>query len=95
MWGKIEMNKSNLSDFIVRAQFPEIIEKIRQSDNAVIEASAGTGKTYTLQNLFIELLSGDGVRPGVPAAPASARFYADGCDGRSDASLCHGVRAGS
>lgn|GEM_PF-1562561 len=60
------MNKSNLSDFIVRAQFPEIIEKIRQSDNAVIEASAGTGKTYTLQNLFIELLSGDGVRPGVP-----------------------------
>ena len=35
---------------------PQILNSILQSRHAVIEASAGTGKTFTIEHLFIELL---------------------------------------
>lgn len=35
---------------------PDILDRIPKDDHTVIEASAGTGKTYTIEHLFIELL---------------------------------------
>ena len=35
---------------------PDVVAKISTGGNAVIEASAGTGKTYTLEHLVVELL---------------------------------------
>ncbi len=35
---------------------PDILEAIPKDRHAVIEASAGTGKTYTIEHLFVELL---------------------------------------
>ena len=35
---------------------PRILNDILQSRHAVIEASAGTGKTFTIEHLFVELL---------------------------------------
>lgn len=60
------MNPSNGNAMFVRMPHPPIIGRIREAENCVIEASAGTGKTYTLQNLFIDLLAGAGKRPGLP-----------------------------
>lgn len=37
---------------------PEILERLPPSGHVVIEASAGTGKTYTLEHLVLELLIG-------------------------------------
>jgi exodeoxyribonuclease V beta subunit len=39
-----------------RHEKPSILSRIPLDNHAVIEASAGTGKTYTLENLIIELL---------------------------------------
>ena len=35
---------------------PEILSQIPLDEHAVIEASAGTGKTYTIEHLFVEIL---------------------------------------
>jgi len=40
---------------------PSILESIPRDRHAVIEASAGTGKTYTIENMVVELLVRDGV----------------------------------
>jgi len=40
---------------------PEILDEITRARHAVIEASAGTGKTYTIEHLVIELLLRHGV----------------------------------
>ena len=40
---------------------PSILENIPRDRHAVIEASAGTGKTYTIENMVVELLVRDGV----------------------------------
>jgi len=40
---------------------PSILEYIPRDRHAVIEASAGTGKTYTIENMVVELLVRDGV----------------------------------
>src|SRR5258708_25276552 len=45
------MEMSNL-----KYQRPTILDKIPLDDHAVIEASAGTGKTYTIENLVVEIL---------------------------------------
>src|SRR5258708_33630618 len=45
------MEMSNL-----KYQRPTILDKIPLDQHAVIEASAGTGKTYTIENLVVELL---------------------------------------
>lgn len=39
----------------VRIRFPEVLDRIG-TGHAVIEASAGTGKTYTLEHLVVDLL---------------------------------------
>jgi exodeoxyribonuclease V beta subunit len=39
-----------------RYRKPEALAKISMRGNAVIEASAGTGKTHTLEHLVVELL---------------------------------------
>ncbi|MFW6050068.1 MAG: UvrD-helicase domain-containing protein [Myxococcota bacterium] len=41
---------------IVRYPRPEVLDDIRLDRPTVIEASAGTGKTYTLEHLVVELL---------------------------------------
>jgi exodeoxyribonuclease V beta subunit len=41
---------------VIRAARPEILERIGASRDAVIEASAGTGKTFTLVHLVVELV---------------------------------------
>ena len=40
---------------------PAILDQIPLDSHAVIEASAGTGKTYTIEHLFVELLLTKGV----------------------------------
>ena len=40
---------------------PSILESIPRDCHTVIEASAGTGKTYTIENMVVELLVRDGV----------------------------------
>src|SRR5258708_9350191 len=45
------MEMSNL-----KYQRPTILDKIPLDQHAVIEASAGTGKTYTIENLVVEIL---------------------------------------
>ena len=40
---------------------PPVIDRIPRSGDAVIEASAGTGKTYTLEHLVIDLVLRDGL----------------------------------
>ena len=35
---------------------PQILREIPSRGHAIIEASAGTGKTYTLEHLIIDLL---------------------------------------
>ena len=35
---------------------PRILDKIPRDRHAVIEASAGTGKTYTIEHMVVELL---------------------------------------
>ncbi|MFH0902767.1 MAG: UvrD-helicase domain-containing protein [Pseudomonadota bacterium] len=44
-----------------RVERPAIIASIPRDNHAVIEASAGTGKTYTLEHLVVELLLNAGV----------------------------------
>lgn len=41
---------------IVRYPRPEILNRLDPSRHAVLEASAGTGKTYTLEHLVVELV---------------------------------------
>lgn len=41
---------------MVRVKRPEILDQIDPAKHAVIEASAGTGKTYTLEHLIVELV---------------------------------------
>ena len=49
---------------LIRVPHPPILGELRQRHHAAIEASAGTGKTYTLEHLFIDLLIGsDGHQP--------------------------------
>lgn len=43
----------------IRYPKPSILEELSPARHAVIEASAGTGKTYTLKHLVIELLLSD------------------------------------
>lgn len=50
----------------LRVPYPPILDDLRARHHAVIEASAGTGKTYTLEHLFIDLLIGDGRRAPIP-----------------------------
>ncbi|MBR2978607.1 MAG: UvrD-helicase domain-containing protein [Myxococcaceae bacterium] len=52
-----------MADRLFRLPCPPILDALRARHHAVIEASAGTGKTFTLEHLFIDLLLGDGVRP--------------------------------
>ncbi|MDR0966701.1 MAG: UvrD-helicase domain-containing protein [Myxococcales bacterium] len=47
-----------MSERAVRIPHPAILGELRQRHHAVIEASAGTGKTFTLEHLFIDLLLG-------------------------------------
>ncbi len=49
---------------LVRYQKPAVLAEIPLRGHAVIEASAGTGKTYTLEHLVGELLLGAGVDIG-------------------------------
>ena len=35
---------------------PQILDRIPLNQHALIEASAGTGKTYTIENLVVEIL---------------------------------------
>ena len=42
---------------LLRFKKPEILRQLPPDAHAVIEASAGTGKTYTLEHLVIDLLS--------------------------------------
>src|SRR5260370_9917932 len=48
------MESRAMSDLKYRR--PAILDKIPLDQHAVIEASAGTGKTYTIENLVVELL---------------------------------------
>lgn len=41
---------------VVRVARPKILDEIDPTQHAVIEASAGTGKTYTLEHLVVELV---------------------------------------
>jgi exodeoxyribonuclease V beta subunit len=41
---------------IIYYKRPEILDRIPKNRHTVIEASAGTGKTYTIEHLFVELL---------------------------------------
>jgi exodeoxyribonuclease V beta subunit len=41
---------------VVRYQKPDVLARIPHRGHAVIEASAGTGKTYTLEHLVVDLL---------------------------------------
>lgn len=50
--------KTLLSDTI-RVSKPALLAKLAGRSYAAIEASAGTGKTYTIENLFIHLLLSD------------------------------------
>ena len=43
----------------VRHPRPAVLAELRHDRSAVIEASAGTGKTWTLEHLIIDLLLGD------------------------------------
>ncbi len=47
---------------------PEVLDQISLDRDAVIEASAGTGKTYTLEHLIIEIMlrGGDDENPRIP-----------------------------
>jgi exodeoxyribonuclease V beta subunit len=40
----------------IRARKPEILEEIPTDASSVVEASAGTGKTFTLEHLIVELI---------------------------------------
>ena len=40
----------------VRYQKPVVLDQIPLAGHAVIEASAGTGKTYTLEHLIVQIL---------------------------------------
>src|SRR5699024_8730008 len=40
----------------VRIKKPQILEQIAHDNHAIIEASAGTGKTYTIEHLVVDLL---------------------------------------
>ena len=40
---------------------PEILEQLQGHNHAVVEASAGTGKTFTLENLVVDLILRDGI----------------------------------
>lgn len=55
-----------MAETFVRVPCPEVLAALRGRHHAVIEASAGTGKTYALEHLFIELLLGDGARAPIP-----------------------------
>src|SRR5713101_8333667 len=48
------MGSHAMSDLKYRR--PRILDKIPLDQHAVIEASAGTGKTYTIENLVVEIL---------------------------------------
>lgn len=41
---------------IYRIKKPALLEQIRHDNHAIIEASAGTGKTYTIEHLVVDLL---------------------------------------
>jgi exodeoxyribonuclease V beta subunit len=43
-------------DHDLKYQRPPILDRIPLNQHAVIEASAGTGKTYTIENLVVEIL---------------------------------------
>jgi exodeoxyribonuclease V beta subunit len=45
-----------MSEAVVRYPRPAILERLDPSRHAVLEASAGTGKTYTLEHLVVELV---------------------------------------
>lgn len=57
-----------MAERLIRLPCPPILDELRARHHAVIEASAGTGKTFTLEHLFIDLLLGDGVRPPMGAS---------------------------
>src|SRR5260370_41567820 len=40
----------------VKYRRPQILDRIPLDQHALIEASAGTGKTYTIENLVVEIL---------------------------------------
>jgi len=46
----------------LRYRKPSLLARLQPGRHAVIEASAGTGKTYTLEHLVIDLLLGRGLR---------------------------------
>src|SRR5260370_25032546 len=48
------MESRAMSD--LKYRWPAILDKIPLHQHAVIEASAGTGKTYTIENLVVEIL---------------------------------------
>ena len=48
----------------VRYQKPAILSRLPRRGHAVIEASAGTGKTYTIEHLVVDLLLGGGASIG-------------------------------
>ena len=60
-----EMSLSGPEGFI-RVPYPPILDALRARHHVVIEASAGTGKTYTLEHLFIDLLLGDDRHAPIP-----------------------------
>ena len=41
---------------VARYEKPEVLGQVPLDGHAVIEASAGTGKTYTLEHLIVEIL---------------------------------------
>jgi len=50
---------------ILRAQRPPILDAILAAPHAVVEASAGTGKTWTIERIVVDLVLGRAERPPV------------------------------
>jgi exodeoxyribonuclease V beta subunit len=62
---------------------PEILERISRENHAVIEASAGTGKTYTIEHLVVDFL----LRGRVPLNEILVLTLTDSIQDRRDPSV--------
>lgn len=74
---------------IVRASRPPILDAILDHRHAVVEASAGTGKTWTIERIVIDLLLGRGDRPPVEIEEILVVTFTD----RATRELRHRIRS--